>query len=423
MLARKPLKAALAAAVLCGGLALTACGSTQGATVASPAPASASATASAAPSNAPSGYASPLGQQGLPTQWQGAPGWKLPPGVTGKSVVSVGGLIGYVTQSAPQQLQLVDSTGSIVYSSEAPKDFTPANSHVDRVSRQGKAYLVYVVEGTAKADPTSVVKPGPVASATVFGEDGKVVSSGVFPGVKSIGDKNGFIAVTDGDTAELAGPAKELDVLTGKIVPFNVPKGFEVVGASDDGVKIFMRTDALDNAGEVTNGTWSIPADYLTTAAGITTAQPLILGKYVEVQLRTANSTDPVTCGVFDAATGAKVSMGPLDGKCFDAPLSSPDGSIFYATTKPKQLSLGEPIGVYSIADGKYFGITPDVQFKPVTISDKGEVYGDSAGKVAYLDLRSGNGAHVLPGVSEAPVLVTASGIGVFDSVVALPKP
>lgn len=422
-------RGALTAIAIATALGISACG-----TAAAPADQAAqgNASASATPSvdsNKAKGFSTSFTFNGdsldtFPAEWRGGEGMET------QKAFAIGKHVGYMStpdeaeasdQTAPptgsataynrpRQVFVIDEKGTVVYKSKelGEESSTLTGSDLDRISVNGKNYLVFTQDLKVKQDPSSTRTAEDATSVTVIDEQGKELSSQVINGQVSVG--NGAVAVT-GETGEVT---KTLDVTTGKVNELAIPNGYSWYG-SFDGENIYglVEADGFSAEGMLTNGTWTakVNADYDKTST------PESFGTLMRVQRYVGFGKPATAYDLMDPHTGKVVLGADLkDGVTFSA---TPDRSDSSSITSPNHKLVvtnekGSGNGVFSITENKHYKIAADLNFRALSVTDDGYVYGQSTSAVAGYNILKEAEPKIIAGALRVPSEVSESGIGIF---------
>jgi hypothetical protein len=168
-----------------------------------------------------------------------------------------------------------------------------------------------------------------------------------------------------------------------------------------------LKNDATK--GSLTNGIWSYDAaaeDSLTTAA---TKAPVGFGRMIIAE-RADSGDGKKACDVLDPQTGKAVDLGVASGACLTEEFTSPDGNYVYFEGEG-----GVDSGIVSLADKQIFSITDDIEFVPTAIANDGSVYGRSGSSAALFNFKKDTEPKKIENATEAPILVSPSGLAVFE--------
>jgi hypothetical protein len=372
------------------------------------------------------------GTESFPAEWKGGEGLGV------DAAYAIGKYVGYLstpdddassTQTAspsasgyhkPKQVFVIDDKGSVVYKSKKLETeySSMTGSSLNRVSANGKSYLVFTQNFKVKQDPSSTRAAANATSVTVIDDQGKEISSQVI--------NDGFATVTNGAVAirDVANDkvVKTVDVATAKVTDFVIPKGYKWYGTYD-GVNVFGLIEAADASAEgaLTNGTWTakVHAHYSETSA------PENFGPLMRVQRYVGFGESATAYDLMDPHTGKVVLGADLpEGVPFSATMNRAGTNTSAFTSPNGKLVItnnnGIGSGVFSITENKHYPIAADLNFEASSVTDDGYVYGQSGNGVAGYNILKEAEPKMIANATATPSEVSESGIAIFENVVVL---
>lgn len=387
----------LAAVALTGVLGITACGGGE-----KPADQNQGDQAQNA-GNRPEGWTDKFAPElAFPSEWKEGSGWKAT--VDDENLVSIGDYIAYV-DTEKRAVIAVDGKGEKKLTVDPSGELADgAETTLKTILSEGKTHLVVVQSGTSKEDPSSVKKSGAKSLVKVYDTDLKELWSKSFPHQVTV--LNDAIVAKSSD-AETAGGI--IGVQTGELRQVATPAGYVWAGRFDN-VDIFSKSLA-DNAtkGELTNGIWKYEAGVDGSLTTADTVAPAAFGKMVIAE-RGLDADGDKACDVLDPQTGKTVDLGTASGACLTEGFSSPDGNYVYF-----EGSGSAKDGIVSLSEKRIFTITDDIEFEPTSVSNDGIVYGRSGSNAAVFDFKKDTEPKKIADATESPILVSPSGLAVFE--------
>lgn len=385
----------LTAVALAGMLGLTACGGGEK-------PADQNPTQAQNTSNKPEGFIDKMdGSLGIPSEWNEGAGWTA--SIDNKDLVSFGDYIGYVDLTKRTVL-VVDGKGekklTVDPSGELADD---AENSIRTVLSDGKQYLVVTQTGTSKEDPSSVKKIGTKSVVKVYDTELKEVWSKTFPHLVSV--LNDAIVAKSADDEKTGGI---IGVQSGELRQVATPANHVWAGRFDN-VDVFAKNlEPNATKGELTNGIWTYEAAVDSALTSQATKPPAPFGKMIIAERASLDGQEK--CDVLDPQTGKAVDLGVASGACLTEGFTSPDGNYVYFEGEG-----GVDDGIVSLEDKQIFSITDEFDFVPTSISNDGVVYGKSSSNAAVFNFKKDTEPKKIQDATEAPIMVSPSGLAVFD--------